>query len=291
MKLQDIIKLTSADIKKYSLKEQRSLASRLASAANKRIKRAVEKGIEIETPKFSIKGVSNENIENQIRSLQKFLSKGSLIPTKQPKISSNIQRIIDTPYEQWIKYDKDRLKKEVQQLGKLVNSRLRSLKQANLETPASSYMREHGGNITVKNKGINELRAEFKRAKDFLDTKTGTVSGAREWQRKSLSRIEEQYGFSLSIENFDLLWKTYEKAKVYDSSLTAKEYKYEILEVINNLIIEKGNKLTSDDFVEILKERNLIISSYEKKIDEDRDPDDWIEYDDVEDVFDLGERR
>ena len=72
------------------------------------------------------------------------------------------------------------------------NKRLRRLEKAGLnETPAYTAIKRSGGDFSVKNKTINELRHEYNRVRTFLSpsTKTSTVRGAREVERTFKKRL------------------------------------------------------------------------------------------------------
>lgn len=253
-----ILDLTDEAIESLTDKEKRTLASRLSSAANKRIKRAIEKGSVDTTPKFSIKGRVGADLEFEILRAKSYLS------STQRKVPSTIQRIIDTPYKTWVTYDEATLKKEVQTLAKTANSRIRALRKAGLDSPALKKVEDEGGLISVKGKDLNQLRAEFTRAKSFLSSKTSTVSGVKNWKQRSISTVNQVYGLDIGVQNFDLLWETWAMASEYNEKYKIKEYKYKILETINNIIVDYGStiKLNRDDIMDILIEQNLIEIAY-----------------------------
>ena len=59
-------------------------------------------------------------------------------------------------------------------VGRLVsagNKRLRNFEKKQETSPAERYVMEHGGMFSTKGKNLNALRAEFKRAKDFLESR------------------------------------------------------------------------------------------------------------------------
>lgn len=72
-------------------------------------------------------------------------------------------------------------------LGAVANKRINRLEKTGIESPAFESIKQSGGKITTKGKNINQLRAEFARAREFLSMSTSTVSGARE----HFSRLED----------------------------------------------------------------------------------------------------
>lgn len=101
------------------------------------------------------------------------------------------------------------LKKSVQELQKVVNKRYDTLKKYN--SPAYESLKESGGKIATKGKGLNQLRNEFKRARNFLQSKTSTVSGYFELQEKLYGKLEFDKERDLTDEEKKAFWKAYRK--------------------------------------------------------------------------------
>lgn len=74
------------------------------------------------------------------------------------------------------KLKKPQLRKIVQTLASTSNKRLKRLQQKGISTPASRYV-DKSGKFSTKGKNINQLRAEYIRAKNFLQSKTSTLKG------------------------------------------------------------------------------------------------------------------
>lgn len=91
--------------------------------------------------------------------------------------------------------DEKELRKVIGQMRKVTTQRLNALKQRNLKTQAVRQLERSGGKITTKGKDLPALKAEFFRAKAFLNQKGSTVRGARKEQttwRQGLEKLGEK---------------------------------------------------------------------------------------------------
>jgi len=91
------------------------------------------------------------------------------------------------------KLNKQELARVVRTLGGAVNKRMKRIELANLESDSAAYryMRQTGGLIYTRNKTLNQLRNEYKRAQYFLQSaKSSTVRGTRKLKEK----YEKEYG-------------------------------------------------------------------------------------------------
>lgn len=75
------------------------------------------------------------------------------------------------------------------------NRRLTVMKNKGLTSPSTEYIKKHGGKFRTttrsgEKKSVTELREEFQRAKGFLESKTSTVKGYREWESKVAKTLE-----------------------------------------------------------------------------------------------------
>ena len=91
--------------------------------------------------------------------------------------------------------DEKELRKVIGQMRKVTTQRLNALKQRNLKTQAVRQLERSGGKITTKGKDLPALKAEFFRAKAFLNQKGSSVRGARKEQttwRQGLEKLGEK---------------------------------------------------------------------------------------------------
>ena len=165
--------------------------------------------------------------------------------------------------------------------GRLVsagNKRIRLLERAEEDTPALSRIQRSGGKLSTKNiprgkqQSVNLLRAEFTRAKDFLEDKTSTVKGWNETRQKSIEGLklrgidlEAAAMRSLNIKNgtgidyldkahtsagdraafrrelkalYERYWTAYDRLTELDKDVEERKLKYKILDVLDDFVID-----------------------------------------------------
>lgn len=116
------------------------------------------------------------------------------------------------------KMSKAELSKITVVLGSAVNKRYKRLEQAGQTTPASNILKETGGKISTKGKSLNQIRREFKRAYDYMNAKTSTLTGYKKVVKETVGRIESKTGVKLSKAQASAFFKLLDKAKEIDPS-------------------------------------------------------------------------
>lgn len=140
------------------------------------------------------------------------------------------------------KLKKPQLRKAVQILSSAANKRLKRLEQKGVSTPATRYANKTG-RFSTKGKNINQLRAEFIRVKNFMESKTSTLTGYKKFKKEVQNKLINK-GIKISSENIDNVFKIYEKIKDMDSSVAERSLKYTVLQEINEMIIDKQDEQT-----------------------------------------------
>ena len=121
------------------------------------------------------------------------------------------------------------------------NKRLTVMKKKGLASPSTEYIKRHGGKFRTttrsgQKKSVTELREEFQRAKGFLESKTSTVKGYREWEIKvgeTLAKQDIDY-MSLTPTQKRRFWQAFSKVEELDQANTLKgsaNYKSTVNEV------------------------------------------------------------
>ena len=88
------------------------------------------------------------------------------------------------------KLPRNELAKVVQNLAKKVNQNYNTIKKSPIEnTPATRGLENSGGKITTRGKTRNELIKEFIRAKQYTESKTGTVRNATKVYNEMKKRL------------------------------------------------------------------------------------------------------
>lgn len=117
----------------------------------------------------------------------------------------------------------------IKALRNTVNSRYYRLKKMDVESPALKSFISSGGPLKLKKittvnniqkleyKDINELRAEYARALNFVDLKTSTVTGFKKYRKE----VETAVGGFESLEQERTYWSIYNKIKENNFGLFA----------------------------------------------------------------------
>lgn len=99
------------------------------------------------------------------------------------------------------------LYKLTKRLADAANKRIKRLRVSGENTPALRSIEASGGLLSLAGKNRNELRAEFARAKNFLQFQTSTLRAARSVRRQ----FEKYVGATLSDEQIGHFWKVFHK--------------------------------------------------------------------------------
>lgn len=125
--------------------------------------------------------------------------------------------------------------------GRLVsagNKRIRRAREAGVTSPAFEYVERTGGMFSTKGKNLNQLRAEFVRAKNFLQSQTGTIKGAKKFKDDSIKFLHRE-GVDISSDTFDDVMRAYETIRRSDPKVAERRYKYAVFNEIESLV-QKG---------------------------------------------------
>lgn len=161
---------------------------------------------------------------------------------------TKLQKIKDMPLSKLMSLSRADLEIATRALVRESNRRLTVMKKKGLASPSTEYIKKHGGKFrTTTRKGnkksVIELREEFQRAKGFLESKTSTVKGFREWETKVADTLSKQgidYG-SLTSAQKRRFWQAFSKVEELDRANTLKgsaNYKATVNEVY--IAVKKG---------------------------------------------------
>ena len=129
------------------------------------------------------------------------------------------------------------LRKVVGRLVSAGNKRLRTFERNETQSPAVGQVKRSGGAFSTKGKDLAALRAEYSRAKSFLQAKTGTV---KQWNKVKQDTIDsmKKRGVEISKNQFDTVFKIYDRLSELDPTIEDKRYKYKIIDEISNELAE-----------------------------------------------------
>ena len=168
--------------------------------------------------------------------------------------------------------------------GRLVsasNKRIRRLSKTARGTSsfAYQYVEERGKNFSTRGKDINQLRTEFKTAKQFLSMKTSTIKGWKKYRKE----MEERTGYATSgesVEWSESTWKKYWKVYRRFSETHGGTYKKgdsdRIQQMLTEIMNSNDKRKSADSFQKIIEDEYT--DMYESDMDKDTD---------LSDVFDI----
>ena len=158
---------------------------------------------------------------------------------KQPSIVSGmtVQDIINMDINTFNKLNASDLRKVVGRLVSAGNKRLRSFERAGESSPATRHVAKTGGAFSTKGKDLNALRAEFTRAKNFMQSKTGTRKGWTQVKRETISGLKKQ-GIEMTESQFNEVWTAYEELKELSPEVANRGLKYSVLKDVADMVLD-----------------------------------------------------
>lgn len=132
-------------------------------------------------------------------------------------MAKSVKDILNMDYLDVAKLSRSELAKVVSQMSSAANKRLRRLEKTEMGTLSYAYQKvQQVGDFSVKGKTHGQLQKEFKRAKNFLTSKTSSVGG---WRRER-AKVRERIGGGFSSEEEEkAYWKAYREIRSEDPAL------------------------------------------------------------------------
>ena len=158
---------------------------------------------------------------------------------KQPSIVSgmSIQDILNMDINTFNKLNTSDLRKVVGRLVSAGNKRLRSFERAGESSPATRYVAKSGGAFSTKGKELNALRSEYTRAKNFLQSKTGTRKGWKQVKKETIAGLKK-HGVEMTDSQFNDVWKAYEDLKELSPEVANRGLKYSVLKDVADMMTD-----------------------------------------------------
>lgn len=200
------------------------------------------------------------------------------------KRTTKTEQLLNMSSEEFSHMTKAELQRAVRTLARTANKNMKEMTESGISTPASQYMDESGGRVTSSGKNLNQLRAEFVRARGFIQSKTGSVEKWEKVKRKTIRSLGKQ-GVKTTKASFDKMWKAYEKLKQSHPEIANKQMKYTVLEDISSMA--RDRHLSAEDIALSMEDRiTELYEEQEQRIAEDVATSDFLTIDD-EDMEDL----
>lgn len=181
---------------------------------------------------------------------------------KQPSIVSgmSIQDILNMDNKTFNSLNMSDMRKVVGRLVSAGNKRLRSFERAGESSPATRHVAKSGGEFSTKGKDLNALRSEYTRAKNFLQSKTGTRKGWKQVKKETIAGLKKN-GVEMSEQQFNDVWKAYEDLKELSPEVANRGLKYSVLKDVVNMVTDTDK--SADEIATALHEK--LSSIYEEQ--------------------------
>ena len=148
-----------------------------------------------------------------------------------------VQDILNMDNATFNKLSTSDMRKVVGRLVSAGNKRLRSFERAGESSPATRHVAKSGGSFSTKGKDLNALRSEYTRAKNFLQSKTGTRKGWKQVKKETISGLKK-HGVQMNEKQFDKVWKAYEDLKELSPEVANRGLKYSVLKDVADMVID-----------------------------------------------------
>lgn len=137
--------------------------------------------------------------------------------------------LLNMSMSEFASLSKTQLRQVVSRLADTANKRIKRLQGAGVESIAARQAAQSGGKFTTRGKGLDELRAEYLRERDFLQSPTSTIKGAREVEREAVKNLKDIYGDDLRGVNIRQMLNDFYKLQEYDEEYQAQKLRYGFL--------------------------------------------------------------
>ena len=172
---------------------------------------------------------------------------------KQPSFVSGmtVQDILNMDNKTFNSLNTSDMRKVVGRLVSAGNKRLRSFERAGESSPATRHVAKSGGAFSTKGKDLNALRAEYTRAKNFLQAKTGTRKGWKQVKKETIAGLKKQ-GVEMTEQQFNDVWKAYEDLKELSPEVANRGLKYSVLKDVADMVTDTNK--SADEIATALHE-------------------------------------
>ncbi len=149
---------------------------------------------------------------------------------------------MNLPMSKFEEYTTTQQREIVSRLTSAANKRLKTLGKNSIENPATIRVDLSGGKFSVRGKSGQELKQEFFRAKQFLNSRFSKSSEWKKFEKKlneglkqnKAMQADKGEGMGLAFSYYDILQET-------DPRISSNREKYRLVDVIADYIREGNN--------------------------------------------------
>ena len=190
-----------------------------------------------------------------------------------------LDTILNMDWEQLNSLSESEMKQITSRLVSASNKRIRRLEQTTMGTSSFAYQKveSRGKKFSVRGKNLNQVKQEFKLAKQFLQYKTSTVSGWKKYRSKMEKRVSgETYGESQQWKDatWKKFWKVYRRFEETNGGTFKKGDSDRIQQMLHEIFTDEDKRHSIDYFSDVLDEK------YNELYEEETE-------DDIDDYFDI----
>lgn len=139
------------------------------------------------------------------------------------------------------KLTRPQLAQVVSRVASAANKRLKGVKETGRATPAYTKVMESGGKFSTRGKSLNQLRSEFLRAKQYMESQSSTIARYDKLLVRTARNLSGAGVTNANPQTIEKLLKIY--GKIYDSDPQARvrSMKYEIQRTIGDEMLINPN--------------------------------------------------
>ena len=141
------------------------------------------------------------------------------------------QDLVDISVDEFNRMNKSELKAATQILASAGNKRIKRMQEAGKVSSSAEYVLKKG-KFSTAGKTFQQLKNEFMRAKQFMESKTGSLAAMTKLEKKSISALSEAGVSGVTSENYGEFWRAYEELKRADPQVANAGMKYLVLQEI-----------------------------------------------------------
>lgn len=188
----------------------------------------------------------------------------------------NVKEMTEIDLDTLNRMSRSELSKVVSRMTDVTKKRLKTLEKNEEFTPAYYGLKEKSmnGDLSVKGKNINELRAMYKQQKSFITAKTSTMKGAEAVKQAEAERLGVTFNNKDEAKAF---WQQYSKF------IETNEGKQALYNMGSNEVQQKvADMMINEDFEEeeILQHLQEMYEAEAEELAEDDIFDDFYNLDD-----------
>ena len=171
-----------------------------------------------------------------------------------------ITDIMDMDWNDLNKLTPSEMKQVTSRLVSAANKRIRRLEKAPRGTSSFAYQKveEQGRKFSVRGKNNNQVKNEFKNVRAFLNYKTSTVKGWKEYREDMEQRVSGETGGESqewSERTWEKYWKVYHRMDESHGGRFKKGDSDRIQQMIHEIFVNNDKRRNVDYFHQIVERK------------------------------------